>query len=97
MLHACSPISGPDGDINWCFIDKMNTLQETEGLHLANRLSSKHVDFEGQKMKVSLAAQTLSSSVASALTMLCRSQDVNFKGCEATIKFIQAMIFCVFL
>ena len=22
MLHAYSPISGPDGDINWCFIDK---------------------------------------------------------------------------
>lgn len=38
-------------------------------------------------MKVRLAVQVLSASVASALTY-CKDRE-EFKGCEATIKFIQ--------
>ncbi|GFO25065.1 THAP domain-containing protein 9 [Plakobranchus ocellatus] len=39
-------------------------------LYLANKLSSKHTSFEIVKMKVSVAAQTLSSSVDTALDHL---------------------------
>ena len=57
-----------DGNTNdWKFIEELHKLQETEGLRLANKLRSAHIDWKPQKMKVNLAAQTLSSSVADAL------------------------------
>ncbi|ELT93851.1 hypothetical protein CAPTEDRAFT_38048, partial [Capitella teleta] len=42
-------------------------LQDSEGLKAVNRLTKNHIDFKNQIMKVKLAVQTLSSSVASAL------------------------------
>ena len=57
-----------DGDtIEWKYVVKLHELQEQEGLRLANKLRSAHIDWKPQKMKVNLAAQTLSSSVADAL------------------------------
>ncbi len=45
--------------IDWKFIEELHKLQETEGLRLANKLRSAHIDWKSQKMKVNLAAQTL--------------------------------------
>ena len=53
--------------IQWEFIDKLNNLQESLGLSLANKLKKKHVVWEKHKMSMRLAAQTLSSSVAAAV------------------------------
>ena len=53
--------------INWRFLEELHKLQDTEGLHLANKLRARHIDWKPQKMKVNLAAQALSSSVADAL------------------------------
>lgn len=52
--------------ISWQYIEKLNELQEREGVHLANRLKNQHVNFTKQVMKVKLAAQTFSNSVAIA-------------------------------
>ena len=46
---------------------RLQELQESEGLHLANKLRPAHVNWKPQKMKVNLAVQALSSSVAHAL------------------------------
>lgn len=40
-------------------------------------------------MKVKLAAQTFSESVAKALEQIIKLLDENFKGAEATVKFIR--------
>ncbi len=81
-----------DGNtIDWKFIEELHKLQETEGLRLANKLRSAHIDWKPQKMKVNLAAQTLSSSVADALEY-CEGklhEMPQFRGCGPTVKFIR--------
>jgi hypothetical protein len=75
--------------IDFHFLALLNDLQENEGLHLANKLRSRHISFFKQKMKVKLATQLLSRSVADAL-LFCkdRLQLPDFEKCGATIKFI---------
>ena len=76
--------------IRWQYLVELNKLQQEEGLHLANKLSSVHVGWQAQNMKVYIAAQTLSSSVATAIEF-CR---VNlklpqFEGSKATVRFLR--------
>ena len=56
--------------IKWQYFVELLKLQEKEGLHLGNELRASYINFHGQKMKVNLAAQTVSSSVATALNFV---------------------------
>ena len=58
------------GKASWCDIVRLHKLQKYEGLRAGNRLTAAHVQFQQQKMEVRLAAQTLSSSVATAFEYL---------------------------
>ena len=80
-----------DGNaIKWQFLEELHKLQESEGLHLANKLRAAHIDWKPQKMKVNLAAQTLSSSVADALEYCEGKLKLpQFHGCGPTVKFIR--------
>ena len=49
------------------YLIELKKLQGEKGLRLANKLRSAHINWKQQKMKVNLAAQALSSSVANAL------------------------------
>ncbi|KAL3243811.1 hypothetical protein MRX96_019672 [Rhipicephalus microplus] len=53
--------------VKWSYIEALEALQQKEGLHLGNKLTKVHLEWAKQKMKVRLAVQTLSSSVADAL------------------------------
>ena len=53
--------------ISWDLIKRLHTLQRDQGLHLANKIGQKHMNYRDNKMKVSLAVQTLSNSVSKAL------------------------------
>ena len=76
--------------IEWRFIVELQKLQEKEGVHLANKLRASHIRYESQKMKVKLAAQTLSSSVADAIEYCDKTLKLKqFKNSEATVKFIR--------
>ncbi|KAM7309811.1 hypothetical protein ISCGN_006796 [Ixodes scapularis] len=66
----------------------------SEGLRAANKLTQAHIDFCRQKMKVKLAAQTLSSSVAKALLFAKQLGLPEFSNCEGTCKFIQDIDRC---
>jgi hypothetical protein len=93
MLQAYKVIMDEDNNrILWDFFPKLNNIQKSNGLHLANKLSDKHILFMQQKMKVSIACQTLSNSVAKALTTLGKI-DVNFKDSGPTVRFIEVIIF----
>ena len=82
--------NGSGEDIKWEFIENLHTLQSREGLHAANKLRNSHIDWRRQKMKVSLATQTLSKSVADAIRF-CREELhlAHFEGSEATEEFIR--------
>ena len=57
-----------DGDkICWAYLTELEKLQEKEGLRLGNKLKLSHIQWWQQKMKVNLAAQTFSASVADAI------------------------------
>ena len=56
--------------ISWHYITDLVDLQDKMGIHLGNKLSSAHVNWEKAKMKVKLAAQVFSTSVADALQFL---------------------------
>ncbi|KAL3183923.1 hypothetical protein MRX96_006247 [Rhipicephalus microplus] len=77
-------------EVRWSFIEELQKLQPDEGLHLGNRLTRAHIEWAKQKMKVRLAVQTLSSSVADALDF-CEStlKLPQFKGAHATAEFIR--------
>ena len=82
-----------DGDgrkIMWQYIEELHKLQQTEGLHLGNKLTKAHMQWESRKMKVNLASQTLSASVAAAMR-LCKEELKlpQFADCDATCTFIE--------
>ncbi|CAK6957785.1 uncharacterized protein si:ch73-130a3.4 isoform X3 [Scomber scombrus] len=89
MLQAYSPITSTTGQINWRYIVHLNTVQAKDGLHAANKVADKHVNFDSQKMQMSLAAQTLSRSVIVALRTLRDLGYSQFQHCEATAEFIE--------
>ena len=57
--------------INWLYFIQLVSLQEKEDLHLGTKIRKRHIMWQQEKMKVALAAQTLSLSVGNALTF-CR-------------------------
>ena len=72
------------------FLEELHKLQESEGLHLANKLRTSHINWKPQKMNVNLAAQALSSSVADALEYCEGKLKLpQFQGCGPTVKFIR--------
>lgn len=81
--------------ISWAYIVKLHELQSREQLRCANKLSDKHVYFQNQKMKVHLATQLFSNSVAKSLKF-CREvlNHPDFEGSEATEEFIKIMNDC---
>lgn len=89
LLHALGEIVSPAGSIRWAYIRDLHNVQDDVGLRMANKITAKHVNFNNQKMKVSLAAQVLSNSVALALKALEDGDHPKFRGAAATVEFIQ--------
>lgn len=75
-------------DILWNDIVSLQKLQEEEGLKAATKLTKNHISFHTNKMKVKLAAQTLSDSVSCALQFVAKciperqSPDETAKFCK---------------
>ena len=96
LLSAYGFIVSENGKVQWDYIKRLQNLQDDAGLRLANKLSQRHILFSRQKMKVNLAAQTLSSSVASALQCLQEVGHPDFQDVKATVEFIQVQLFPIF-
>ena len=81
---------GDGGIVQWNLVEELHKLQEDEGLRLGNKLQSKHIRWEKQKMKVNLAAQTISASVADAIEVCDNIFGIPaFSKSAATVKFIR--------
>ncbi|CAK9292215.1 unnamed protein product [Gordionus sp. m RMFG-2023] len=74
--------------IDWKFIQNLHKLQEFEGLRAANKLRKAHIAFHKQKMKVKLAVQVFSASVANSLLFAQHQEITGFHNCDGTINFI---------
>ena len=57
-------------------------------MHIGNKLKTKHIQWQKHKMNVSIAAQTLSASVSSAITFLRSLQVPEFQDSKATSDFV---------
>lgn len=92
-LEAYRTITSQSGVISWNHIADLHKVQQELGLRLGNKLSSRHIGFQNMKMKVSLAAQTFSQSVATALRMLHDDQlrSRQFADVLPTVEFIEVM------
>lgn len=82
-------IDSDNNVISWELIEMLVKLQENEGLHLGNKLRRDHINFIKQKMKVRLATQLFSNSVADALQYCKEKYIPGFENCEGTITFIR--------
>lgn len=81
-----------DNKIEWKYIVFLAFLQKTEGLRGGNKLQLNHIRYFKMKMKVYLAAQTLSQSVADTLEFCMKDLKLTeFQRCEATIRFIRSI------
>ncbi|CAK6981835.1 hypothetical protein DPX16_18177 [Scomber scombrus] len=89
---AYSPIATTTGQINWRYINYLNDVQKKDGLHAANKITDKNFYFENHKMRVSLAAQTLSRSVSVGLRTMKDLGYSQFKDSEATAEFIEVLV-----
>ncbi|KAJ8004121.1 hypothetical protein DPEC_G00155490 [Dallia pectoralis] len=92
MFQAYSPIATTTGQINWRYINHFNNVQKRDKLDATNKITEKHVYVENLKMRVSLAAQTLSRSVSVALRTMRDLEYSQFKDFEATDKFIERYV-----
>lgn len=82
-------LDGSNKTISWHYIEKLHEIQDNEGLHLANKLKKAHINYKKQVMKVRLATQIFSRSVADSLSF-CKTE-LNLKefdDSEATQQFI---------
>lgn len=76
--------------IEWQILEKLVILQENEELHLGNKLRKADIFFQNQKMKVRLAVQLLSKSVADALDFCSKELKLKqFENSEATSECIR--------
>ena len=75
-------------EIKWEYLQRLVDLQEEYSKNLANKLTKKHMHWKKNIMNVKIAAQTLSESVAVALTQLSEDSVVGFENCGPTIEFI---------
>ena len=71
--------------IKWDYFVKLVNLQDKVGIHAGTKIRNRHINYYKEKMKVKLAAQTFSTSVADAFEYCCNSLKMDdFKHVEHT-------------
>jgi len=89
-LGSSGIIKSPSGLVKWEYIANLHDLQEEIGLRAGTKLKKQHIQWQQNKMKVSIAAQTLSSSVADALDFLREDLKMEeFRDSKPTSEFIR--------
>lgn len=74
--------------IKWDYFKELVTIQDKTGLHCGTKIRSRHINYQKEKMKVKLACQTFSSSVADAFLYCSDILKLEaFKNVNATITF----------
>jgi len=78
--------------IQWQYFKELVKLQEESELHAGTKIRRRHINYFKEKMKVNLAAQTFSCSVADAFQYCSESLKIKeFLNCGQTIKFCRTI------
>ncbi|KAL4156031.1 hypothetical protein QTP88_000066 [Uroleucon formosanum] len=72
--------------IKWSYFKNLVNLQNESGLHSATKLRNRHIYYFREKMKVRLAVQTFSTSVANAI-LFCMN-DLKLDNFQEYLSFI---------
>lgn len=72
--------------IEWKFIERL--YRSTQSTLCSHKLTKRHIDWKSTPMKVGLATQTMSLSVAQSIEKLNRSGVRQFEDSEGTVEFI---------
>lgn len=84
--------NGENAAIKWNYVTNLYKLQEEQQLHLANKLTHRHIEFKNEILKVKLATQLLSRSVAKAIQFCESNLDLpEFKNFSPTSEFIMTI------
>jgi hypothetical protein len=89
-LGEWKTIIDPDNNIiTWKHIVNLYEYQKKHGFTLANKLTKQHIMFDKNKMKVKLAVQVLSKSVANSLLTMSELKIDNFDNVNPTVHYLQ--------
>ncbi|GBN25202.1 hypothetical protein AVEN_114248-1 [Araneus ventricosus] len=89
-LASKESFDGKGKMIKWDYMVSLHKLQHQEGLLVATKLRTRHIEWKREKIKVKLATQVLSASVADALLYLANDLKLpEFGGCEITAEFLK--------
>lgn len=78
-----------DDALRWELLELLAKKQDSDNFELGNKLTRDHINFHEAPMRVSLAVQTFSNSVADTLEQLCEDEYEDFVGCEPMVEFIR--------
>jgi hypothetical protein len=80
-----------DSKIEWRYYAMLESLQTLEKLHLATKITPRHIDINNEKMKAKLALQIFSESTACALEYLETIATPGFEDVKETINFTRGI------
>jgi hypothetical protein len=87
-LSSLASLFSSRGESKWQYIAKLIELLQAEGFSLGNKVTSRYLQWQHVKMKVLLATQILSSSVADAISFLRDlMKNPDFVNSKATCEF----------
>ena len=90
MFRDCASIHTRDGTAKWEHVKRLHEIQSEGQLHLANKLTKRHINYDNNIMKVKYATQLFSQSVADALQTLKDSGIYpEFRDAGPTINFLK--------
>ena len=91
-LHKYEAFKWPEaGLVKFSHLKTIVDIQEEAGLKAANKLTRRHIEFQRQKMKVKLAAQVFSRSVAKTLELGRELQIASLEDSAATQAFTEVI------
>lgn len=76
-------------EIKWAYFVALEKCSREQDFIIVNKLSRKHIEWQQRKMKVRIAVETLSASVADSMEYLMKMGHEDFQGAEATIEFVR--------
>lgn len=75
--------------IKWDYFVQLEKCNREEGFVVVNKLNRQHIEWQQRKMKVRIAVETLSASVADSMEYLMTNDHPKFKDASATIEFVR--------
>lgn len=75
--------------IQWKYFEELERFGREKGYTMTHKLTKKHIQWYRAPMRVHLATETLSNSVADSMEFLMSKGKKEFADCTATVRFIR--------